>query len=385
MVKETISKNIQNLDKFKARRMIEAFRYGIVPYDCVEDFTFGREQEIQKLMDWLINDEKIILILEGEYGTGKTHLLNYLYWRALYEDFVVAYADIDLSDSPFNKPKRVYAKLIQSFKFRSKSDGQFKGFRDFLNEALKKGVFEDHRYFRYLIKGPQDEDREDIWDWIEGQGGIRPPGYSPFFPTMYEYSNAYNIYCYLLSALGWASKEVFKYKGFLLIFDEAETIWFDIRNLIKGLKFLEALCQTAKNDPELLKPPSWSNLWSNRCYKYSNYIPFIYKKPSGLKLLFAFTEFTSFFTQFGEFPQPLKLKSLEEKVLKEVFEHIYQLYTKAYNFDIKDSKLKEMIFNKVKKEILRNGVTRFFIKGPVEALDLIRHNPEENLENILNE
>ncbi len=68
-----------NIERFKSRRMVEAFRLGIVPYDCVSDFIFGRAEEIQILTDWLDQPDSNAMLTVGEYGTGKTHLLHYAY------------------------------------------------------------------------------------------------------------------------------------------------------------------------------------------------------------------------------------------------------------------------------------------------------------------
>lgn len=63
--------------KFRYRRMIEAFRLGIVPYDCVDDFTFGRDTEISQIRKWLLSPEGALFVT-GEYGSGKTHLMHYI-------------------------------------------------------------------------------------------------------------------------------------------------------------------------------------------------------------------------------------------------------------------------------------------------------------------
>src|SRR5262245_38288534 len=37
----------------KPRRILESLRMGIVPDDCVDDFTFGRDTEVLELKQWL--------------------------------------------------------------------------------------------------------------------------------------------------------------------------------------------------------------------------------------------------------------------------------------------------------------------------------------------
>jgi len=124
-------------ERLKSRRMIEAFRLGIVPYDCVEEFTFGRTKETREIMNWLNDPNKGSLIVVGEYGTGKTHLLHYALGKALQDGFAAAWVEMDPNEAPFHKPKRVYNHLIKNFKYRDKQTGQLKGFRFFFEACLR--------------------------------------------------------------------------------------------------------------------------------------------------------------------------------------------------------------------------------------------------------
>ena len=368
---------------FESRRMIEAFRCGIVPHDCVQDFTFGRDREIQQLMEWLRDPDKSTLLLVGEYGTGKTHLLDYTYWYALHENFAVARVEMDPNEVPFHKPKRVYARLVQTFRFRSIIDGQFKGFRDFLKETLALGAFEDHEYFCHLIGRTSDE---NLWDWIEArEAGGKPWGYWEL-PSMYDYSTAANIYCYLLSALGWAARNILGLSGLLLIFDEAEALDMSYYyQFEKGLNFLKALTRTASDDAQLLEPPYKSYAGLDYCGRRGQHIPFLYRQPSGLKLLFAFTqagdEIISAFTQAGvEIERArIDLQPLSDAALKEVFENICLLYDSAYDFLEEDLTI-DRIFKRVTAQ---GGRTRLFVKVVVEALDLARLNHGQPLDEVL--
>lgn len=365
-------------EAFKYRRMIKAFRLGIVPYDCVEDFTFGRQEESKELMNWLNSNNETVLLLVGEYGTGKTHLLHYAYWRTLQEGFAVAYVSMDPNEVPFYKPKRVYSHLVSTFRYYSKESKQNKRFRDFLGEAIARGVFKDHAYFRHLIDKDYDE---VLWNWIEASESIIRPynltnlDYSNL-PGLYDYSNTVNIYCYLLSALGWAAKEALGYKGPLLVFDEAETIDMPVSFIqsARARDFLKALILTAQND-ELL--------FSNSCivrFKKNiecclrgegRKIPFIYKYPSGLKLLFTFTPINSI-SQLDELhtTKKIALQSLTADDLKKVLENVCFRYKNAYG-NLIDNFIFENIFQDVMKH---DKNTRLFVKSAVEALDLIRLN-----------
>jgi len=370
-------------ERFKHRRIIEAYRLGIVPYDCVDEFTFGRDEETQLLMDWLDDPDKSTMLVVGEYGTGKTHLLHYAQGHALKKGFAVAWVKMDPNEAPFHKPKRVYSRLVQTFQFRSKQDGQLKDFRDLVKEALAQHDFKDHTYFRRLIGNTSDD---TLWDWIEARESIVRPwdlydwGYSAL-PGLYDYSTAVNIYCYLLSAIGWAAKEILGLKGLLLIFDEAETV--DMPSYYyqseKGLNFLKALIHTADNDDRLLERPCNTELDYCRVGVGPS-IPFLYRQPGGLKLLFAFTPtHTLNWTHELESALRINLEPLTDTTLKEVFEHICLLYDSAYDFLEEDLTI-DAIFQQVTAQ---GGRTRLFIKGSVEALDLARFNSGQPLDEVL--
>ncbi len=364
-------------EAFKSRRMIEAFRLGIVPYDCVEDFTFGRQEESKELMNWLNSNDENVLLLVGEYGIGKTHLLNYAYWHALQEGFAVAYVAMDPNEVPFHKPKRVYSHLIHTFRYYSRESKQNKGFRDFLGEAITMGVFKDHAYFKYLIDKDSDE---TIWNWIEALESIVRP-YNPNIreysklPGLYDYSNAANIYCYMLSALGWVAKEILGLNGLLLTFDEVEVVNMDYtsHSRLAGLNFLKAMLLTAQNDDSLL------DAWKGHLERKLSYcqrgmhqaVPFIYRKPSGLKLFFAFTPI-NILNQTDELlsTRRINLQSLPDTALRKVFENICLHYENAYG-NLKGILTIEKHFQNVMKY---RKYTRSFVKSAVEVLDLIRLN-----------
>lgn len=376
--------------KFKSRRMLEAFRLGIVPYDCVGEFTFGRDEEVRKITKWLDASKESTMLIIGEYGTGKTHLLHYAIGHAIQKGFAVAWVEMDPNEAPFYKPKRVYSRLVQNFKYRSTQDGQLKGFRSFLKEVLAKGAFKDHLYFKYLDERFLEFLEEEIvWEWIEGKETIPRPvewvetnwGYMKnrykFLPGLYDYSTAANIYCYLLSGLGWAAREVLGLKGLLLVFDEAETVemYYYSYHLERSRNFLKALICTANGDRKLSKSPFESGLVYCRVGIGPN-IPFLYRTSSGLKLLFAFTHvdwnyeyYQARIKEIDTAPK-INLKPLTDSALKEVFGHICLFYDSAYDFLEEDVTI-NTIFQQVSSE---SGRTRLFIKGSVEALDIIRLN-----------
>lgn len=362
---------------FKFRQMIEAFRMGIVPEKYVKDFTFGRDAEINSIEQWLNTFKESSKLLIGAYGTGKTHLLNYTHYQAIIEGYAVAYVAMDDTETPFSNPKRVYSQLVQNLEFCSPNDSplnfQPKHFQDLIEMALAKNKDElkDHSYFKCL----REHKEEAIWDWIKGREKMPRPyrydGKKYDVPGMYDNTKSANIYCYLLSGLGYAAKTI-GLKGLLLIFDEAESISSSrsIREQ-RSYNFLKSLLATARGKSELLNVPKDSG------YDYSGHssVPFLYKQPSGLKVLIAFTSEDDFEDQ-DEINQVsrLYLESLDHNAINQAFYKLTDLYGKAYNIDSQSLPLDDI------HEIVewQDQPTRILIKSYIEALDIMRFNPDSD-------
>jgi len=371
---------------FRQRRIVEAFRLGVVPPDCVEDFTFGREWEVEAIREWLNDPDDSTLFLVGGYGTGKTHLLHYAASRALGEGFAVAVIEVDPNETSFDKPKRLYHRFTRTFAFLSPKDGKRRGFRDFLRHCISSNprVLRRHAYFKPLLDNQEDE---LVWAWIEGAPlGAKPPSYVDAagvfhcywsLPSLYTYSKAANIYCYLLSSLGWLAVHELGLKGLLLVFDEAENV--DMASTIyrweRAHNFLVALIRVASNDSRMSMPARHLPFDHP---KRAKGIPYLFKVPSGLKLLFAFAEAPEI---HGEFPEPrqIRLDPVSDSALREAFEALYTLYDEAYNMRLAGL-APDMVFNHIADG---PGRTRSFIKATVEALDLLRLHPEKKATEIL--
>ena len=360
------ARNADGRKDFDARRMIEAFRLGIVPQDLVDTFTFGRDREIKAIVDWLAGDDPTLILL-GEYGAGKTHLLQHAFGKALREGFAVTSVQIDPAEAPFHNPKRVYRQIVRNLRYGEPGDS--KGFRDFLKKALNKGGLLDHRYFRLLLHSTPSDGA--YWEWIEASESAPRPYLwrSDELPGLYDYSTAGNVYCNLISALGWAAVNALDLKGLVILFDEAEAIDASYWNSYQSERadnFLRALLLTASNRRSLVGYP-WESGLTYCQVGAAAYTPFLYRVPSGLKLIFAFTP-TAGLHRIRELRtvERVELEALDRSSLKQVFEGVRRLYGTAYPSAADGSRA---TFAQVAEHA---GGTRLFVKASVEALDLAR-------------
>lgn len=369
----------EKIDQISARRMIEAFRLGIVPRRDIEDFTFGREDEIsqcKKEMDRLKNGYGNCLLIEGEYGSGKTHLLEYLYHIALRDGFLVSRVELDPREISLARPKMVYREIIHNLRFlQGEKEG---GFRDFLRQAARLNI-KDHIYFTPLLASLKkiDEDAtsaEVWWQWVEGESTKEYAVEHKFYrvkgghkiPALYDFSTAVDFYCYLISGISYMAQEL-GFFGFILLIDEAETVthFWDTRSFLAGFSFLEGLLRISLNLSELKK--------INPHYLHNGMrpTPYIYKD-SYLLLIIATTLLPDGYTQTKLrqiIEKSISLAPLPERACQECFHHLVSLYRAAYpEFALSARKEREIFFSALGSENLRD-----FIKFTVDYLDTERH------------
>jgi len=383
------------ISEVSARRMIEAFRMGIVPHQDVDDFTFGRDLEIKKILSGLENLSKgkgDVFLIEGEYGSGKTHLLEYIHHQALKMNMVTSRCEFDPREVAPHRPKRVWRELVHNLRFITNSPAvatiesnhglnlQENSFRDLLRQAVDLPI-NDHCFYTPLLARLKRLDESSLvtevfWQWIEGESTkeyaveYRSPyrilgGYR--IPALYDFSTAADFYCYIISGLSYIAAKL-NFFGLVILIDEAETVThlWDIIAFTRGINFLEGLIRTALNDPELKK------IDARLIHNQVRPTPYIYKD-SYILLVIATTPMPYDYTYIkltNFIKNKITLQPLSEKALTEAFARLTMVYTIAYpKFKIPDLAKKQLFTNALKRK--DEGI-RFFIKYCVEGLDLLR-------------
>ena len=370
----------------KERVIIEALRLGIVPDDEIEDFIFGRDDEIRRIKSLLDGPDSSLMII-GDYGTGKTHLLDYAYHMAMREGYAVARTDIDPNETPFHRPKYIYRKLISSFRFIA-NDGKASDFRQFMDYIVrsKPTVLGSHQYLSALVNWMKSgEMRESHWEWIEGYD-------SQIRPMLYDNAPAANIYCNILTGLGWATVEGLGMKGLLLLFDEAEILHSKLSNSSqrsRGDNFLKGLLMSARSDHDLLTEYPFPGFGG--CYgldtgllysAHATNVSYLYRQPSYIKLIMTFTPIPELYDSQREIwrllnnEPSIRIYAPDFAALLEAFVHICRIYESAYGFNLSQgaqNKVTEIISS---DDFLKSS-TRRFVKASIEALDILRfHNTQ---------
>ena len=381
---QPVSQNTQTVppNLLKERVIIEALRLGIVPDDEIEEFIFGRDDEIRKIKSLLDGPDSSLMII-GDYGTGKTHLLDYTYHMAIREGYAVARTDIDPNETPLHRPKYIYRKLISSFRFMD-NGGRVSDFRQFIDQLIQYNpvVLESHKYLgAFIARMRSGNIDEGDWAWIEGED-------SNTRPLLYNNAPAANIYCNILTGLGWATVKGLGLKGLVLLLDEAEILNSRLSNASqrdRGDNFLKGLLMSAHSDHALLTEfpfhiygGSIAGSESGLFYSaYATDVRYLYRRRSYLKLIMTFTPIPELYDGQREVwrllnnEPSMRIHALDFAALLEAFVHICRIYETAYGFNLSEAsqiKVTEIISS---RDQLKSS-TRRFVKASIEALDILR-------------
>jgi len=418
--------------QFKARQIIEALRLGIVPHKYVEEFTFGRENEIKQIRSWLDNSSDGSLAIIGEYGVGKTHFLEYIYSSALSNNWAVSIVELDPNEAPFHKPKAIYQKIVSSFRFRKREND----FREFLRQIAKDSEWyklREHVYLGPVVQSIKDDkDIEDYIEWIEGLSETKYPTIERYTDRIkniviekrgswfwaygdtyharkelkrrgYRWSkkrkawykpaekvnhpplpNSYtsaNIYSYIISGISWAAKNILGLNGLLILFDEAESVdsyWYTSYQNNKGWNFLKGLILMANNDKRLLRDEleyrcSWSGYPQGYWGKYTNLQYCGYSHLSFAWKIPCYVKIIFTFTPISWILDKEPLNTLHKFELEHLDNNSLMKISKT--IIILYQKAYNFQTNKSRFKLVPKNKTRLFIKGMIETLDLMRFTP----------
>jgi hypothetical protein len=245
----------------------------------------------------------------------------------------------------------------------------------------------DHRFFGHLINGIiRNNVREDVWDWICGREGVRGE-----YGSLYDFTTVANVYCNILSCLGFLIATRMNNRGLLLLFDEVETSrsMFYNYQFDRGLNFFRGLSLMANDDPVLLEdvPVRIDNVrkGDKTGLVYSGHlpIPYIFRVPSHVKVVFVMTpnSLTQEFREFRSSIPSIMLDSLKVEDLQAIFKRFVEHYCRIHNVSHRKINL-----GRVFRQLLeRSGYqsTRHFIKSMVEFMDFLRFYPSLNAEEVL--
>ncbi len=221
-------------------QLLEALRLGAVPGGGLDLYTVGRERELAQVdadLTAVREGRGAARALLGDYGTGKTHMLEHVASRARAQGFLVGTTALDPVDVPASNPRRVYRALVERLSFPNPDAGH--GLLPLLEQAkghaaVKARFLEDERH-AYLTPALRlwnridESTAEPVLDWLGGAAQDYTPELNGRYhlygkkalPALMDYRPWAHIYAYLLSGLAALAHEL-GYAGLVVLLDEAE-------------------------------------------------------------------------------------------------------------------------------------------------------------------
>ena len=315
-------------ERARALRRVEALRLGVVPDVRDGSNSVGRARQMSAVESTLSatgRGQGGLQAFIGDYGAGKTHLLEEIRAEALRRGFATAHVVLDPQECKPSHPRRVHRRITTGLAYPDTRHG---GLRPLLARALRsdrardvfmvdsevepRDALEDgaHLYLtpalRYLdelgvlesgtLARPKQHAVDLLMRWLEGDPTlsnskiqramqrVAPPRGKLF--SLKDYRPWSRIYAYLLSGLARLAR-LSGYGGVAVVLDEAEFhAVLSTRNRGFALELFRSLAWAAKSGRDLPFPRSALDGGGQGVLKR---LPPNYDEASNLYVAMAFT------------------------------------------------------------------------------------------------
>jgi len=328
-----------------AWQTMEALRLGVVPARGVRAYTVARDKELADI-DAVLAEGQGCRVVWGDYGAGKTHLLDAAEQLGLERGFAVARMTLDPREQAMHKPLRLYRAIMNSVRTR---DSMRPGFESLLEplkdspEHYRPGGEHFSRFFSpYLHATRSGEEVLEGWlrDYVRGDNV--PAEYvnmalshcdwrGPRVLAMPDYRTYGRMYIHLIGTLACWIKDAGA-KGLLLVFDEVERV-DALRREDQGYAFQVLRHYTAATmlREDLAFDPD--RLYRGGAAVHRD-IPLQFREQQPLVSLFALTPLEEITERFHgvtlSHAYDIVLGPLRSELLPELVERVGSLYASAY-------------------------------------------------------
>ena len=403
------------LEPTQADMALEAMRLGVVPAQGIEAFTVARDAAFASLNAALVetSGRGALRVIEGDYGAGKTHMLEWLGTRALSENFIIARVTLDADETSPAHPQRVYRAMMHTLRYPDRPDEVGLGLAPLLERALisdgAREIFavgeRGHGTHLYLsaaltwldaLNAPALTAEPDLnaWrravlDWLEGHRtqsnlGLNEelssaPGSHPWLYSLKDYRPWARIYAFILSGLATLAREC-GYRGLMVMVDEAERFALLSReNREHAAATLRALSSAALGDA-LTPHPSDATLELGGVGRLRE-LPCRFEPASGLGVVMALTpSYDDDPLLHGLFPPEARIELARPlpSDYAELARRVSAFYAEARNGLPLRPQQVDAIAQTIERLSARGtlGSMRQVMKTLVELLDVHRHFPE---------
>ncbi len=222
-----------------ARTLIEALRVGVAPAQHARELTIGLENERASLSSALVQahqsggDARAII---GEYGYGKSHIVELTAQEALQRKFLVAAVSLDLQELPPHRGFDIYGALMRSLRY-PESDERGLGpllaavagvprLRDEVR-ALAPTENDPLTFALDALSNISSTRQQTAWEnWLMGGPRVKSMNRAMpkrvKFPSIYRQGNNARQIAYLLSGVSLLAR-LAGFSGLCILIDEAES------------------------------------------------------------------------------------------------------------------------------------------------------------------
>ncbi|MCB8965507.1 MAG: DUF2791 family P-loop domain-containing protein [Ardenticatenaceae bacterium] len=223
----------------EARQLIESLRVGIAPAQHVPELTINLQQERESLISGLNQAHQqggAVRAVVGEYGYGKSHMVELTTQEALNRNFLVAAISLDLLELPPHRPFAMYREALRHLRY---PDTDERGLEPLLLQASSH----PHILAQLQDLSPAERDplvtglqaitstsssrQRQAWvNWLMGgrrgklMNKAMPRGVK--FPSIYTIGHNARQIAFLFTAVS-ALARLNNYSGLCLLVDEAES------------------------------------------------------------------------------------------------------------------------------------------------------------------
>ena len=334
-----------SLKKADAWQTLEALRLGVVPSKGVKDYSVARDDEFESIDD-LLDAGSGCRVIWGDYGAGKTHMLDAAEQSALEAGYATARITLDPTENALHHPLRLYRKIVATVRT---ADLVGQGYEAILHRLAES---EDHyhpkgarasRFFSPYLHALREGDDEDIgWlsDYIRGDnidaqdvnrvlGKLRWRGSNVL--RMSDYRTYGRMYIHLVGTLACWCQDAGT-RGLVILFDEVERI-DTLRRSEQHYAFdvLRHYAAVTMQAEDLAFDPDGLYKGGHRVHRE---LPFQFREDQPLSTVFALTPLEEIEDEFSDITFSTKydihLPPLKRDFIPELVERIAAIYENAH-------------------------------------------------------
>ncbi|MFQ5654618.1 MAG: BREX system ATP-binding domain-containing protein, partial [Planctomycetota bacterium] len=373
----------------RVRQGLEALRTGVVPAFHVQDYTVGRDRELADFRD-LLAARRGLRLIWGDYGAGKTHLLDVLERIAREEHFLSARAILNPRDVPPSHPQRLYRIFLTSLRYPDDSGSGWRPLFEKLVDSPEHRASHGDRFSRFLspvLFALHTGDEEAIgWasDYLEGYPmestevtrALRRVGWrGPNLLALSDYRTYGRMYVHMMGALSSWARDA-GYRGLVLLMDEVERV--DRLDAVHRRLAEEVL----KHYAAATLPESMLRFHPGALYRGGHpvhrVLPITYDSDQPLAAVLAFTPLAETWELSRRIVSDegvhLPLRPLSPRDLRLLVKRVARLYERGYRgFQAGEGTIARFLSH-LDGALLDDGENpRHVVRGVVELLDLVRY------------